>query len=84
MIICFFIKSQDIFSLSICGGGGGGGGVVRPWDPMAMALYNDALTILIPPVLCDTKFVELYSSKQEITCNGESLYLLFSCVGYYF
>ena len=60
------------------------GGVVRPWDPMAMALYNDALTILIPPVLCDTTFVELYSSKQEITCNGESLYLLFSCVGYYF
>ena len=49
-----------------------------------MALYNDALTILIPPVLCDTTFVELYSSKQEITCNGESLYLLFSCVGYYF
>ena len=49
-----------------------------------MALYNDALTILTPPVLCDTTFVEFYSSKQEITCNGESLYLLFSCVGYYF
>ena len=65
------------------GGGGGGGGVVRPGTPMAMALYNDALTILTPPVLCDTTFFEFYSLKQEITCNGESLYLVFSCVGYY-
>ena len=32
---------NNIFSLSICGWGeGGGGGIVRPWDPMAMALYK--------------------------------------------
>ena len=53
MIICLFIKSgldNNISSLSVCVGG----------DPMAMALYNDAFMILIPPALCDTTFVEFY------------------------
>ena len=54
----FFYQITGYFFFKyLRGGGGGGGGVVLPWDPMAMALYNDALTILIPPVLCDTTVV---------------------------
>ena len=53
--------------------GGGGGGVVRPLDPMALALYNDALTI---PVLCNTTFVEFYSSKHAMVNHCTSYFLV--------
>ena len=60
-------------------------GVVQPPTPIppppAMALYNDAFTIFIPAVSCDTTFVEFYFYKA--LQNKKSHAMANHCTSYF-